>query len=84
MTYIATFYTHFGAVNCARILKPEGIRPLFMPVPRKLSSSCGTCVKFDMDADPKGYIEQHDFEDLDGLYLEENGDYTLTYQTPRK
>ena len=46
MTYIATFFTHFAAVNFSRQLREAGQKPMLMPVPRKLSSSCGTCVKF--------------------------------------
>lgn len=44
--YIATFYSHYGAVcfkkNCGKL----GLNAIIMPVPRNLSSSCGTCVKF--------------------------------------
>ena len=42
MTYIATFFTHFAAVNFSRQLREAGQKPMLMPVPRKLSSSCGT------------------------------------------
>lgn len=42
--YIATFFSHFGAMQ---FRKEAGVdSPVLMPVPRKLSSSCGTCVKF--------------------------------------
>ena len=50
MTYIATFFTHFAAVNFSRHLKGTEKKPMLMPVPRKLSSSCGTCVKFTGEA----------------------------------
>ena len=45
--YIATFHTHFGASQFARALKADGIRHRMMPVPRALSSSCGTCVRYE-------------------------------------
>lgn len=60
--YIATFYSHFGAVRFHRELKKNGIRGSIMPVPRNLSSSCGSCVRFETDTeipeDTHGEIEQ--------------------------
>lgn len=49
MIYIATFYSHFGAVRFKKECKKEKISAEAMPVPRDLSSSCGTCVKFETD-----------------------------------
>ena len=64
-SYIATFFTHYGALNFDRDCKKKGVSSKMMPVPRKLSSSCGTCVKFE--------AEDHTFfeidEDLEGCYL---------------
>ena len=51
MIYIATFYSHFGAVRFKKECKKENISAEAMPVPRDLSSSCGTCVKFETDKD---------------------------------
>lgn len=51
MIYIATFYSHFGAVRFKKECKKEKIIAEAMPVPRDLSSSCGTCVKFETDKD---------------------------------
>ena len=45
-SYIATFYTHYDAIVYRRLLHQLGIKGEMMPVPRKLSSSCGTCVSF--------------------------------------
>lgn len=45
--YIATFHSHFGALTYSRTLKKLNITAKLMPVPRKLSSSCGTCVKYE-------------------------------------
>lgn len=47
MTSIATFYSHFGAIRFKRSCDREGISARIMPVPRDLSSSCGTCVQFE-------------------------------------
>ena len=49
MIYIATFYSHFGAVRFKKECKKENISAEAMPVPRNLSSSCGTCVRFETD-----------------------------------
>ena len=42
--YIATFYAHFGAIRFDRLLKAAGLVSSVRPVPRDLSSSCGSCV----------------------------------------
>ena len=44
--YIATFFTHYDALKSVRILAAHGIRAQLSPVPRSLSSSCGTCARF--------------------------------------
>lgn len=47
MNYIALFYSHFGAIRFSHSL-PQGVTVArLMPVPRSLSSSCGTCVRFE-------------------------------------
>ncbi len=42
--YIATFHTHLGALLTFKTLAKAGLEAQMAPVPRKLSSSCGTCV----------------------------------------
>ena len=44
--YIATFFSHFGAMAFKKKCDQEGYPAVIMPVPRNLSSSCGTCVRF--------------------------------------
>jgi hypothetical protein len=58
--YIAAFYSHFGALSYRKALKELGLAAQLMPVPRKISSSCGTCVYYEHDA----------AVDLDGCELE--------------
>lgn len=64
MVYIATFYSHFGAIRFKREASSEIQKPQLMPVPRNLSSSCGTCVRFEADdeycftGDSRDEIEQ--------------------------
>lgn len=42
--YIATFHTHLAALKTHRTLSKAGLEARMAPVPRKISSSCGTCV----------------------------------------
>ena len=74
--YIATFFTHFGAVRFSRMLKEQGIDCKVMPVPRKVSSSCGSCVRFTA-------AEETPFrtEDVEGMYLAEDEGYTQLYSS---
>ena len=66
MTYIATFFTHFAAVSFARLSKGTDMKPQFMPVPRKLSSSCGTCAVFTPESGelPESELASLSFEKL--------------------
>lgn len=65
MNYVATFYTHAAALMTNRTLSKKGIPSRLGPVPRALSSSCGTCVMYtsdnprfsDMDRDVEGVYE---------------------------
>ena len=47
MTCIATFYSHFGAIRFKKDCEGLGWPARLMPVPRSLSSSCGTCVRYE-------------------------------------
>ncbi|MBE5906733.1 MAG: DUF3343 domain-containing protein [Lachnospiraceae bacterium] len=49
MTCIATFFAHIGAIRFKKYCDAHHITARIMPVPRTLSSSCGTCVKFICD-----------------------------------
>ena len=75
--YVATFHTHLSALMTCRNLKNSGVDARMMPVFRKLSSSCGTCVVYTADG---SCLERMD-EDVEGVY-EITGDerYTLLYQ----
>lgn len=77
MDQIATFHTHLGAMSFQRRLKAAGDAPAMMPVPRALSASCGTCVKFTLDFDPQTMAD----EDLDAVYAAgDGGSYRLIFQ----
>lgn len=47
--YIATFYSHYGAIEYRKKCEQMNLEAVIMPVPRDLSSSCGTCVRFYAD-----------------------------------
>ena len=49
MNWIATFYSHFGAVRYMQQCKQAGLSAKLTPVPRNLSSSCGTCVRYESE-----------------------------------
>ena len=44
--YIATFFSHFGALRFQKLCADKEWQAEVRPVPRSLSSSCGTCVFF--------------------------------------
>ena len=45
-SYIAIFHTHLSAMRTYRSLAAAGRDARMAPVPRALSSSCGTCVYY--------------------------------------
>ena len=76
-TYIATFFMHFGSIRYERLCKSKGYQARTMPVPRSLSSSCGTCVKY--TAPEPLYDPAHD-EMEQMVICNEDGSYTQIYQ----
>ena len=44
--FIATYPTPLSALMTSRTLTDLGVQARMMPVPRKLSASCGTCVRY--------------------------------------
>ncbi|MDO4564743.1 MAG: DUF3343 domain-containing protein [Clostridia bacterium] len=69
--YIATFYTHLSAITTLRSLEKVGIEAALGPVPRRLSSSCGVCLRFEAQEPPLNLLD----EDYEGLYLCEGQEY---------
>ena len=61
--YVATFHTHFAALVTHRALTGAGVTSTLAPVPRALSSSCGTCVKYSAD-DPRLTLLHRDCEQV--------------------
>lgn len=66
--YLATFHTHLSAMLTCRALTAKGISAQMAPVPRRVSSSCGTCVFYCaqdpctdcLDEDTEQVYEQQD------------------------
>ena len=71
MNYVATFYTHAAALMTNRTLNSKGVPSRLGPVPRALSSSCGTCVMY-MSDDP--HLPDMD-RDVEGVYEVTGGGY---------
>lgn len=72
--FIATFHTHLSALLTSRALTELGLDARMMPVPRKLSSSCGTCVRY-FGSDPT--LSAMD-DDVEAVYEKSAADdYTL-------
>lgn len=79
-TYIATFFSHFGAIRFSRSLKEQQIPCRLMPVPRRVSSSCGTCVRFETESDPAPEgVPRWDSDDLEQLFRGEGEELTLVF-----
>ena len=71
--YIATFHTHLAALRSSRSLSGQGIAAQMTPVPRKLSSSCGTCVRYEAETPALELLDR----DTEAVYTDEDGRYKL-------
>ena len=76
--YIATFFSHFGAIRFQRLCTQLGWAAQLAPVPRSLSSSCGTCVLFQTAELAKNDLGQLIKPELEQLVLDDNG-YSFLY-----
>ena len=78
MTYIATFFSHFGAMRYELACREAGIASRTMPVPRDLSSSCGTCVRCeDRWLAPAAAVA----DEVEQIAAYADGKYTVVYPT---
>ena len=75
MTYFATFFSHFGAMRYQQLCREQGIECRVMPVPRNLSSSCGTCVRYDSATPALELLDA----DAEAVYEDAEGKYTLIH-----
>jgi len=80
--YVATFYTHLSALRSSRALSAhEGAEEVRLsPVPRTLSSSCGTCMRYRA---PDTLVELMD-ADLESIAVAlPNEKYEIVYKAPQ-
>ena len=56
--YLATFHTHLSALLSFEALQGRGVTARMMPVPRVLSSSCGTCVRYTAPDDCRALLDR--------------------------
>lgn len=73
--YIATFHTHLAALRSSRSLTAAGTAAQMTPVPRKLSSSCGTCVRYESESAALELLDA----DAEAVYEDAEGKYTLIH-----
>ena len=76
-TYVATFYTHLSAQLSCKRLRSAGCEARMMPVPRALSSSCGTCVRYEAAGPCRSLLDA----DLEAVYEEQDGSYGLLFSS---
>ena len=77
MNYVATFHTHLSALLTSQAILGAGGSARMSPVPRTLSASCGTCVRFEADHDCRELLDR----DFEALYaVNEKGGYTPLLQ----
>lgn len=76
---IAVFHTHLAALDFFEKISDLGDpQAMLVPVPRKLSVSCGTGVAFFLPFSPETMM----VEDLMAVYLEETqGNYELLWES---
>lgn len=79
MEYIATFFTHSGAIKYKKFLIDKGINADLMPVPRRFSSNCGIGSKFYTVVDIKTLITY----DIEKLYEINGTEEKLIYREGR-
>ena len=74
--FVATFHTHLSALMTCRAMQNFGLHAEMVPVPRVLSSSCGTCVFYSAEDVRKELLD----EDTEAVYLVEDHNYALVLQ----
>ncbi|WP_295792338.1 DUF3343 domain-containing protein [uncultured Veillonella sp.] len=82
MKYIATFYSHFGAIRFKREA-PDGVTNIELrPVPRDLSSSCGTSASF--DAGENFTFTDDPTEEIEQIVAVTDDGYRTIFESPNK
>ncbi|NLY09047.1 MAG: DUF3343 domain-containing protein [Tissierellia bacterium] len=79
MKYYATFYSHFGAIQFHKLCVNNEIEAIVKPVPRAISSSCGSCVEFNMEQEPLTVFTDIDLDDVEKLVVALEGKYEVIF-----
>jgi len=69
--FVVTFHTHLSAMLSCQALREAGVEARMAPVPRSLSSSCGTCVRYEADGPRADLLDR----DADTVYVLRGGAY---------
>nr|WP_319475033.1 DUF3343 domain-containing protein [uncultured Sphaerochaeta sp.] len=73
--FIATFFSQYGAVQFLKHARIHKIPCRLAPVPRVLSSSCGTCAHYSYSEWDPGFL----MKDLESIYKVSGSRYDLIY-----
>ncbi len=76
--YVVTFFSHYDAVQFAAAAKKAGVAAKLMPVPRRLSSSCGTGAVLSAGPDALDGLVG---EGVDKVFCHTDGAYELQYDS---
>ncbi|MEF9951853.1 MAG: DUF3343 domain-containing protein [Clostridium sp.] len=76
MEYVAVFFTHSGAIRYDKYLKSIGVESILLPVPRRLSSSCGIGTRFNYNEN----IESIVCDDINKVFTYNSGAYEMIYE----
>ncbi|KUO70054.1 MAG: hypothetical protein APF81_15585 [Desulfosporosinus sp. BRH_c37] len=75
MNYIVLFFTNSSAIKFAKFIKSSNYIGELIPLPRKLTSSCGMGVKFHFTGDLSAIIS----DQIEKIYAVEGNQYKLVY-----
>ena len=75
MEYIVLFYTNSSAIKFAKFLKRLNYVGELIPLPRKLTSSCGMGVKFHFSGNLSAIIS----DEIEKIYAVQGIQYKLVY-----
>ncbi len=75
-SFVATFFDHYGAVQFRTWCRQQDLNCVLQPVPRSLSSSCGTCAVYEASEWATGY----DTAQVEAVYEQQEGAYALLFR----
>lgn len=76
MDYIVLFYTNSSAIKFSKFLKRSNYVGELIPLPRKLTSSCGMGVRFYFTGSLSSIIS----DEIEKIYSVQESQYKLVYR----